>query len=250
MAVPNANARERPRGFCEAMQIRSLFRGRSSNGVDINSLLKQSDGRIHLGCNDVRLDGFVNVDLRSTKATDVVHDCKDLAIFPSKSLSFVYSNAFLEHVYLADQQRLMRDVQRVLADDGWVAFTGLPDFEGVARAYLERRTPGNVLAQFNLHEAYRYTHGAPEGKQAWWQAQLHKVLLDAPTVLELCKSVGFGSCEVFSYCWGNEPNQVTLGFTATKRAVRRSILDPNVKAQLDKLPANINWGTAVIKDAY
>jgi predicted SAM-dependent methyltransferase len=221
----------------------------SANGVDVNSLLKQSEGRIHLGCNDVRIDGFVNVDLRSTKATDIVHDCKDLAIFPAKSLSFVYSNAFLEHVYLADQERLMRDVQRVLADDGWVAFTGLPDFEGVARAYLERR-PGNVSETFNLHEAYRYTHGAPEGKQSWWQAQLHKVLLDAPTLLDLCKGVGFASCEVFSYCWGNEPNQVTLGFTATKRATRRSILDPDVKAQLDKLPANINWSTVVVKGAY
>lgn len=231
------------------MQIRSLFRGLSATGVDVNNLLRQSEGRIHLGCNDVRLDGFVNVDLRATKATDIVHDCKDLAIFPSNSLSFVYSNAFLEHVYLADQLRLMRDVRRVLADDGWVAFTGLPDFEGVARAYLERR-PGHVSEVFNLHEAYRYTHGAPEGKSTWWQAQLHKVLLDAPTLIELCKSVGFASCEVFSYCWGNEPNQVTLGFTATKRAPRRSILDSSVKAQLDKLPANINWNSAVVKEAY
>ena len=231
------------------MQLRSLFRGLSANGVDVNNLLRQSEGRIHLGCNDVRLDGFVNVDLRSTKATDIVHDCKDLAIFPSQSLSFVYSNAFLEHVYLADQERLMRDVRRVLSDDGWLAFTGLPDFEGVARAYLERRQ-GHVSDTFNLHEAYRYTHGAPEGKQSWWQAQLHKVLLDAPTLLELCKSVGFGTCEVFSYCWGNEPNQVTLGFTATKKAPRRSIQDPQVRARLNTLPANINWPSATVKAAY
>ena len=232
------------------MQIRSLFRGASANGVDVSELLRRAEGRVHLGCNDVRLEGFVNVDLRATKATDLVHDCKDLSVFAPKSLRFVYSNAFLEHVFLADQQRLMQDVLRVLCEDGWVAFTGLPDFEGIARAYLERRSPGNVSGVFDLREAYRYTHGAPEGKPDWWLAQLHKVLLDAPTLLELCKTSGFGSCEVFSYCWGDEPNQTTLGFTATRGASRRSITDASVKAQLAKLPANINWNTAAVKGAF
>lgn len=222
----------------------------SKNGVELHNLLRRAEGRVHLGCNDVRLDGFVNVDLRSTKATDIVHDCRDLSIFPSRSLSFIYSNAFFEHVYLADQQRLMRDLLRTFADDGWVAFTGLPDFEGVARAYVERRTPGNVSEAFDLREAYRYTHGAPEGRQEWWQAQLHKVLLDAPTVLELCKTVGFATCEVFSYCWGNEPNDVTLGFVATKSAQRRSVSDPTVRAQLSALPSSINWGSLRIKGVY
>ena len=237
-------------GVIVGMQIRSLFRNINGGSGGAHRLLTRADGRVHLGCNDVRLDGFVNVDLRPTSATDIVHDCRDLKIFPSGCVSFLYSNAFFEHVYLTDQQRLMRDVLRTLADGGWIAFTGLPDFEGVARAYLERRTPGNVSGVFDLHEAYRYTHGAPEGRQEWWLAQLHKVLLDTPTLLGLCKSVGFASCEVFAYCWGAEPNQVTLGLLATKHAPHRSVLDAAVRDQLSALPSAIRWETVVVKGRY
>lgn len=66
------------------MRLRSVLR-RSS----VRETLATSGGRVHLGCNTVRIDGFVNVDVRSTSATDVVHDCKDLALFPSNSLSFL-----------------------------------------------------------------------------------------------------------------------------------------------------------------
>jgi predicted SAM-dependent methyltransferase len=228
------------------MRIQSLLRRGS-----VSDLAKKAGGRIHLGCNDVRIDGFVNVDLRATKATDVVHDCQDLSIFPSDSLSFIYSNAFFEHVYRTSQERLLKDALRTLSSDGWLAFTGLPDFEGVARAYLEQRTPGNVSSTFDLHEAYRYTHGDPEGREDWWLAQLHKVLLDSPTVMKLCQRVGFASCEVFTYCWGNEPNQVTLGFTATKRSARpRSVRDRQVREQLSNVPASINWDSLIVKCAY
>lgn len=226
------------------MRLRSVLR---RSGV--RETLATSGGRVHLGCNTVRIDGFVNLDVRETSATDLVHDCKDLAIFPSNSLSFVYSNAFFEHVYTNDRLPLLRDALRALAPDGWLAFTGLPDFEGVARAYLERRS-GNVSKLFDLYEAYRYTHGDPEGKSDWWLAQLHKGLLDTPTCVELCRSAGFATCEVFAYCWGNEPNQVTIGFLATKHKPARTVESSQVQAELTALPANINWNTLELKGGY
>lgn len=170
--------------------------------------------------------------------------CTTVRIWRSSHLTVChfYSNAFFEHVYADDRLPLLRDAVRALAPEGWLAFTGLPDFEGVARAYLAKR-PGNVSRLFDLHEAYRYTHGDPEGKSDWWLAQLHKGLFDTPTVLELCRSAGFATCEVFAYCWGAEPNQVTIGFLATKHKPARSVENSQIRTELSALPANINWST-------
>lgn len=41
--------------------------------------------RLHIGCGDYRLKGFVNVDARQTPATDIVHSCADLSFLPEKA---------------------------------------------------------------------------------------------------------------------------------------------------------------------
>lgn len=208
---------------------------------ELSELLQRSNGKVHIGCNDVRIEGYVNVDVRSTSATDVVHDCQDLSIFGSDSLSRVFSNAFFEHLYVTQRLTLLKDIHRALKAGGLAVFTGLPDFEGVARAYLERRRPGNVSPEFDLDEVYRYTHGAPEGRSSWWLAQLHKGLLDAKTLSRLLGEAGFASPTVFSYCWGNEPNRVTIGFLAQKAPKQGDLTLVELRETLAGLPTNINW---------
>ena len=217
----------------------------------IASLLERAGGRVHVGCDTVRIDGYVNVDVRATTAVDIVHDCKDVSIVPAASLELVYGNAFFEHLYVTQRLPFLRDVHRALRAHGWLLFTGLPDFEGIARAYLERREPGNVSPRFDLYEAYRYTHGAPEGRPTWWLAQLHKGLLDTTTMVGLLRDAGCGAAEVFGYCWGEEPNQVTFGCIATKsHEARRSTKEPDVRRLLEGLPANINWDTLSVQACY
>lgn len=216
----------------------------------VAEVLRTKGSRVHVGCNVVRVEGFINVDVRSTSATDLVHDCRDLSLFPTSSLDVVFSNAFFEHIYVSDRLRFLVDVARALKPEGVVAFTGLPDFEEVARAYLERRKPGHVSPVFDLTEAYRYTHGAPEGQPSWWLAQLHKGLLDWETLLNLSRDAGFASGAVFRYCWGQEAHPVTLGFVAYKRPGSYQSLNPTIRELLANLPTNINWNTAVELGRY
>ena len=222
----------------------------NASSAEIAQLLEKAEGRIHIGCNDVKVPGYVNVDVRQTRATDLVHDCKDLAIFPKGSVKFAFSNAFFEHLYVFERLPFLSDSVRALAPDGWLAFTGLPDFEEVAKAYLERRKPGHVSATFDLFEVYRYTHGDPEGKSSWWLAQLHKGLLDRDTILRLLRESGFLSGTIFRYCWGAEPYPVTIGFIAQKGSPNRDLMGQEVHDNLTALPTNINWNSVTVLERF
>jgi SAM-dependent methyltransferase len=186
------------------------------NRARLGQLVKATDGKVHLGCSGTRLRGFVNVDLRPTSATDVVMDCSRLTPFGDGSLTLLYSNAFFEHLYRRQQPELMREAVRALKPDGLLLFTGIPDFRGVARAYLQRAEPGHVSARFDAYEAYRYTHGDPDGAPGFWLAQLHKSLLDAETLATLARDAGFRNGLVFDYLWGGEQHRVTLGIVASR----------------------------------
>ncbi len=191
--------------------------------------------RIHLGCDTVRVAGFHHVDVRETDVVDTVHHCRDLEPFATDSATLIFSNAFFEHLRVEERPSLLRDAARVLSADGWLLFTGLPDFAAIARAYLDG-APGHVSPTFDLFEAYRYTHGAPEGRPDWWYAQLHKGLLDAPTMVTLLSAAGFASACVFNYCWGEEPNPTNMGVYASP--TRSTVDRGQLLRQLDDLPVN------------
>jgi hypothetical protein len=102
-------------------------------------------------------------------------------------------------------------------NDGFVCYLGLPDFESIARLYLDRG-PGIVGPVFDLYEVYRYTHGDPEAVDGWYFEQLHKSLFDADEVTGLLTAAGFPSFVTFVYAFPGEPAALSLGFYATARS--------------------------------
>lgn len=170
---------------------------------------------VHVGCNTMRIEGFVNVDARSTEAADVIHDCKDLCFLPDASTKLVFAHAFIEHLYRDQRVPFLADVHRALQDGGEVFVMGIPDFETVAHGYLTRRV-GNTSPLFDLFEVYRYTHGNPEHQTAWWQEQLHKSLFDQHELRVILGQAGFKAPAILRYAYKSEPNSVNLGFVATK----------------------------------
>lgn len=213
----------------------------------LRSFLAQERVNVHLGCSSVHLDDYINIDLRPTAATDLAFDCTTLAPLPENCVDRIVSNAFFEHLFMEDRSSLLRDAYRVLKPGGLVLFTGLPDFAGVAKAYLEQRKPGNISPTFDLHEAYRYTHGAPEGTPGWWLPQLHKGLLDKSELCSLLKEAGFRDYCVFSYCYGEEPHRVTLGFVACKGQEARAWTAESLQALDFPRYARINWDSMMIE---
>jgi predicted SAM-dependent methyltransferase len=179
-------------------------------------LQQQRDLRLHLGCGDDKLPGFVNLDYRLTGAVDVALDL-NLPPLAAESVALAFSHAFFEHLYRASRLPHLRRIREALAPGGVCCYLGVPYFRNIARLYVERG-PGTASAVFDLFNVYRYTHGDPEGQQAWWLGQLHKSLFDEDELGALLAQAGFGGFVMFAYGYPGDVNEVavTMGFYATR----------------------------------
>lgn len=83
---------------------------------------------VHLGCGFKYLDGLINVDGNVFRKIDLWQDLRNSLPFPNKSCKLVYSSHTLEHMFPDEAMNLLREVRRVLADDG-VARIAVPSME-------------------------------------------------------------------------------------------------------------------------
>ncbi|MDR3634993.1 MAG: methyltransferase domain-containing protein [Isosphaeraceae bacterium] len=83
---------------------------------------------VHLGCGFKYLDGLINVDGNVFRKIDLWQDLRNRLPFPNKSCKLVYSSHTLEHMFPYEAMGLLREVRRVLADDG-VARIAVPSME-------------------------------------------------------------------------------------------------------------------------
>jgi predicted SAM-dependent methyltransferase len=189
-----------------------------ANPRRLAELQRQRGLRIHLGCGDDRLADFVNLDYRLTAAVDVAMDLNLPALAPG-SVALAFSNAFFEHLYRASRGPHLQRMCEALEPGGACCYMGVPYFRNIARLYVERG-PGTAGPVFDLFNVYRYTHGDPEGQQAWWIGQLHKSLFDEDELGALLTASGFGAFVMFAYGYPGDVNEVpvTMGFYATREA--------------------------------
>jgi predicted SAM-dependent methyltransferase len=95
--------------------------------------------KLHLGCGEIRLDGWTNVDVRPTSATDLV---EDIAILPSmheQSVDEIYACHVLEHFGFVNVRPTAESVLRrwaQLLKPGGRLLISVPDMKQVAQAFL------------------------------------------------------------------------------------------------------------------
>ena len=188
---------------------------------------------VHVGCGSDSIGGFINLDIRKTNASDIVVDCGDFYSFPKNSLSKIFCNAFIEHLYFSQHKNFFYSLNLALATDGVACFLAIPDFERVARAYLNSEK-GIVSDRFDYFEAYRYTHGDPEAQPGWTQ-QLHKYILDKNYLSILMNSVGIQNYSFFNYCYPGEIVDVNLGMLIYKKNIPFADREMELTVFLDNL---------------
>jgi ubiquinone/menaquinone biosynthesis C-methylase UbiE len=108
------------------------------------------DLHLHLGCGWKRLDGYINVDLWITDATDVICDITRLP-WPDNSAVTIESHHVIEHIPHRNIEQTLTEWHRVLKPDGALILE-CPNFDLAVQQYLS----GNESRLLNIFGQQRY----------------------------------------------------------------------------------------------
>lgn len=102
--------------------------------------------KLNIGCNEWKLDGFVNTDIDPAMNPDLLHDATTPFPHEDESMEEIYLGHMLEHVGVQDGYRLLDEVRRMLKKGGFVTVT-VPDTEKGIRLYNDGKIEKFLLQQ-------------------------------------------------------------------------------------------------------
>ncbi len=137
------------------------------------------DGRVwlHLGCGELDIPGFINVDARPAPHVHLVGDVGDLSRFADGSVDLVYGSHVLEHIPRPRIAATLWEWRRVLKPGGILRLS-VPDFQKIIELYL--RSGHNVE-----------TIQAPLFGQQDYRENAHLAAFDEPWLRQLLLAAGF-----------------------------------------------------------
>ncbi len=104
--------------------------------ISINQKNNKNLKKLHLGCGEIKIPGYINIDSRKTNATDIIHDIKDLSIFENDSVDEIYACHVLEHFGRFEVNDILKNWNKTLKQNG-VLKIAVPDFESICSIYNE-----------------------------------------------------------------------------------------------------------------
>jgi predicted SAM-dependent methyltransferase len=147
--------------------------------------------KLHLGCGDQLLAGWVNVD--AVPGVDLRQDLRRPLRLADESCRMIFCHHVLEHLaYPEEAVRLLRECRRVLAPDGWLRIV-VPDLEAYARGYLGQagHSPPRELSGPTQPLDLPGEHLS----LGLWRWGSHKFAYDARTLAGLLELAGFERVE-------------------------------------------------------
>lgn len=89
---------------------------------------------LHIGCGDVYFDGWVNIDISSSKA-DLNYDLRKPLPYNENTVDFIYNEHFIEHLTVQDGLKVLSDFNRILKK-GRVLRIATPNLDYVMFKYF------------------------------------------------------------------------------------------------------------------
>ena len=142
--------------------------------------------KLHLGCGEKILDGFINVDSRKLNGVDIVDDIKSLESFGSETAELIYASHVLEHVGRREYIGVLKRWCEILKPGGKLRIA-VPDFESVAEYYMDKKNIDHIMGFLYGGQTY------PEN--------YHYCAWDFRKIKEDLESVGF--TKIHRYNWRN-----------------------------------------------
>lgn len=90
--------------------------------------------RLHVGCGNRYIPGFIHIDVRKLPHVDYVASADKLDMFDDNSVDLVYSCHVLEHFRRHQIENVLREWHRVLKPGG-ILRIAVPDFESMVKVF-------------------------------------------------------------------------------------------------------------------
>ncbi len=92
--------------------------------------------KLHLGCGNKHITGFINIDARKTNEADEVDDVKTLSKYENNSINLIYASHLLEHMTRIEYTSVLTRWYKLLKNDG-ILRIAVPDIEQVFNHYAK-----------------------------------------------------------------------------------------------------------------
>ncbi len=132
---------------------------------------------LHLGCGNIAKPGFINIDVRRTRATDFVADIGVLP-FPAESVNRIESYHVIEHLSHTRVKTVLMEWHRVLKRGGCLVIE-CPNFDAAIEQYLA----GDEERLYNIFGLARF------------KGDVHLFGYNDRRLRSLLESVGFGEIQ-------------------------------------------------------
>jgi predicted SAM-dependent methyltransferase len=150
--------------------------------------------KLHLGCGNVHIDGFINIDIRYLSSVDKVDNVRFLRSFEKNSIELIYASHVLEHFSRWDVKSVLARWYDILQERG-ILRLAVPDFESICKYYLKTKQLRDIsgmlyggqdfeenyhkwIWDFNQIEKEMIEVGFKEIKRYDWRFTEHKTVDD------------------------------------------------------------------------
>jgi len=100
--------------------------------------------RLHLGCGNRHIPGFINIDIQNFDAVDIIADISKLDIFRDNKVDLIYSCANIEHFGRHEWKNIVKEWYRVLKPGGILRIS-TADFSQCVQRYQKEEEIEELL---------------------------------------------------------------------------------------------------------
>jgi len=139
-------------------KVKRIFSNNTNKSLSVN--IEHQKPYIHLGCGDINLKGWINIDARNADHVHVLTDKITLDQFGDNSIGVIYLSHVLEHFDFKEVETLLSTFYRKLKSGG-VLLIAVPDFSSISEIYsseqsldlLEKALMGGQDYIYNYHKS-------------------------------------------------------------------------------------------------
>jgi predicted SAM-dependent methyltransferase len=142
--------------------------------------------KLHLGCGNKHLEGFINIDVRDIEGVDLIEDITLLETFKEKTVDLIYASHVLEHIGRREYKKVIKRWYDIIKPGGTLRIA-VPDFESVTEHYNSNKELDKLLG---------FLYGGQDYPQNY-----HYCTWDFQKLSDDLKEAGFK--EVKRYDWRN-----------------------------------------------